>query len=147
MRRASLERLRALSTRKSRNPWPSPCDFESTAPEPRSISVGMRFEALVQTSEAVRQTRSRLQKLEHLARCIGELGRTALGAEADAAGSAGPGAPRDPAALRSALAGVAYLAGDLPDGRIGLGPSAIYKNPPGSAQSVAVLTVAEVDRR
>ena len=93
----------------------------------------MRFADLVATSEAVKSTRSRQQKLEHLAACIG-----ALVAEGPAAQAAG--APRSMARI-----GVAYLTGELPQGRIGLGPAAVYKNPPVSAPETSSLSLADVD--
>jgi DNA ligase-1 len=96
----------------------------------------MLFEALVQASEAVKQTRSRLAKLEHLARLIGELGSVDLGTPD---GELTPGG-------RTLMAGVAYLAGELPQGRIGLGPAAVFKNPPAAAAEVASLGVEDVQR-
>jgi DNA ligase 1 len=93
------------------------------------------FERLVHASEAVKQTRSRSQKVEHLAACIAELSAGASG-DGDAALS-----PE-----RHLEAGVAYLAGELLQGRVGLGPAAVFKNPPSAAQSEAVLLVSEVDR-
>lgn len=94
----------------------------------------MLFEVLVQATEHVRQTRSRLAKLEHLSRCVAELARAEPGqSDADRA--------------RTVLAGVAYVAGELPRGRIGLGPAAIFGNPPASAAERGALTVLDVDRR
>jgi DNA ligase-1 len=87
----------------------------------------MRFEKLVAASDTVKQTRSRQKKVELLAACILELG-------------ADEGA--EPASL---LVGVAYLAGELPQGRIGLGPSAVFKNPPASAREQGELSVLDVD--
>jgi DNA ligase-1 len=87
----------------------------------------------VATSEAVKSTRSRQQKVEHLAACI-----RALIAEGTAASAAG--APRSMARI-----GVAYLTGELPQGRIGLGPAAVFKNPPGSALETSTLSLADVD--
>jgi DNA ligase-1 len=93
----------------------------------------VRFAELVATSEAVKATRSRQQKVEHLAACI-----RALVAEGPAAAAAG--------ARRSmARIGVAYLTGELPQGRIGLGPSAVFKNPPSSALETSSLSLADVD--
>lgn len=89
----------------------------------------MRFAELVATSEAVKSTRSRQQKVEHLASCI-----RGLLAESPAA------APRSMAGI-----GVAYLTGELPQGRIGLGPSAVFKNPPTSALETSTLSLADVD--
>jgi ATP-dependent DNA ligase I len=100
---------------------------------PRSALV--RFADLVATSEAVKSTRSRQQKVEHLAACIG-----ALVAESAAAAAPGAVAPRSLARV-----GVAYLTGELPQGRIGLGPAAVFKNPPASALEASVLSLGEVD--
>jgi DNA ligase-1 len=118
------------------------------------------FERLVQASEAVKQTRSRSQKVQHLAECIATLSSEAGGAmeqaimpgqpplqaaavELDESSlQPGPGQGRD---WRHLEAGVAYLAGELPQGRIGLGPAAVLKNPPASAQSTASLRVSDVD--
>jgi DNA ligase 1 len=86
----------------------------------------MRFEKLVAASEAVKQTRSRQRKVELLSACITELG-SEEGAE--------------PTSL---LVGVAYLAGELPQGRIGLGPSAVFKNPPASAREQGELSVSDL---
>ena len=96
----------------------------------------MLFENLVQASEAVKHTRSRQQKLEHLARCIEQLNSQASSIEA------APDLKPD----RSLEVGVAYLAGELPQGRIGLGPSAVFKQAPSAARETAVLHVADVDR-
>jgi DNA ligase-1 len=41
---------------------------------------------------------------------------------------------------------VAYLSGELPQGRPGLGPSALHKAQPDTAASAATLTLADVDR-
>ncbi len=99
----------------------------------------MLFEALVSASEAVKQTRSRQKKVEHLAACIGQL-------FSDAASSGAPAlAPAGEVGARQLEVGVAYLAGELPQGRIGLGPAAVFKHPPGAAQAHAVLSVSDVD--
>src|SRR5688572_8267507 len=87
----------------------------------------MRFEKLVAASEAVKQTRSRQRKVELLAACVAEL------------------ASEEGAGPTSLLVGVAYLAGELPQGRIGLGPSAVFKNPPTSAREQGELSVLDVD--
>jgi DNA ligase-1 len=87
----------------------------------------MRFEKLVAASEAVKQTRSRQRKVELLAACVAEL------------------ASEEGAEPTSLLVGVAYLAGELPQGRIGLGPSAVFKNPPASAREQGELGVLDVD--
>lgn len=80
----------------------------------------MRFEALALTSEAIKRTRSKSAKIERLAECIRGLGA-------------------------SVGVGVAYLAGQLPQGRIGLGPAAVFSAPNGRAAAVATLEVSEVD--
>jgi DNA ligase-1 len=107
--------------------------------------VGLKFEKLVAASEAVRQTRSRQQKVEHLAACIAELG--AEPAPENALLLPAPASDIPPAAQRTSLMiGVAYLAGELPQGRVGLGPAAVFANPPAAAREVGELSVLEVDR-
>jgi len=93
----------------------------------------VRFAELVATSEAVKSTRSRQQKVEHLAACIRAL-------VAESPGAAAAGAPRSPARV-----GVAYLTGELPQGRIGLGPKAVLENPPSTALDSSSLSLADVD--
>jgi DNA ligase-1 len=105
----------------------------------------MRFEELVHSSEAVKQTRSRQQKVEHLAACIAALAaepELRLSAAAEALLSPAPAAPPARSSLR---VGVAYLSGELPQGRVGLGPSAVFNNPPASARDSGLLSVADVD--
>ena len=105
----------------------------------------MKFEKLVAASEAVKQTRSRQQKVEHLAACIGELG--AEPPPESAAALPAPASEIPPAPERtSAMVGVAYLAGELPQGRVGLGPAAVFANPPASARETGELSVMDVDR-
>lgn len=87
----------------------------------------MQFEKLVHASLEVKQTRSRLRKVEALAACIAAL-------FGDGQGGA------------SLEAGVAFLAGELLRGRIGLGPSAVYGQALPPAQAVAQLAVADVAR-
>jgi DNA ligase-1 len=82
----------------------------------------MLFQALAQTSDAIKQTRARTQKVERLAECIRGLGLEAVGV------------------------GVAYLAGQLPQGRIGLGPAAVFASRGGPAAAEATLSVLDVDR-
>lgn len=82
----------------------------------------MLLDLVVSASEAVRQTRSRQRKVEHLAECIARLEGAALGI------------------------GVAYLAGDLPQGRIGIGPALIFRNPPRGASDAPRLDLLSVDR-
>lgn len=104
----------------------------------------MKFEKLVAASEAVRQTRSRQRKVEHLAACIAELG--AEPPPEAAAVLPAPASDIPPAPERTSLmVGVAYLAGELPQGRVGLGPAAVFANPPASAVEVGELSVMEVD--
>jgi DNA ligase-1 len=88
----------------------------------------MLFEKLVLASEAVRGTQSRLRKVEELASVIEQL-FSPDGAEP-------PGQHLED--------GVACLTGELPSGRIGLGPAQVFKHAPASAQSQAVLSIAEV---
>jgi DNA ligase-1 len=94
------------------------------------------FETLVQASEAVKQTRSRQQKVEHLAACIEGL-RAPDPEHAQGSSAAHPD--------RGLEVGVAYLTGELPQGRIGLGPSLVHKNPPSAARETGVLRVRDVD--
>jgi DNA ligase 1 len=110
----------------------------------------MRFEELVRTWEAVKQTRSRQQKVEHLAACIGALGGEPAASVSSAAQELmspeqAPSAPVARPARSSLRVGVAYLAGELPQGRIGLGPAAVFKNPPTSAREEGLLSVTDVD--
>ncbi|HEY0706154.1 MAG TPA: ATP-dependent DNA ligase, partial [Polyangia bacterium] len=77
---------------------------------------------LVDTSKRVGATRSRLEKVAHLSAFLHQL----------------VGSPEF-------LIGVAYLGGDLPQGRIGLGP-ALFRDLRAGAASEASLTLAEVDR-
>jgi len=87
----------------------------------------MKFEKLVQASLEVKQTRSRLRKVEVLAACIEAL-------FGDGQGGA------------SLEAGVAFLAGELLRGRIGLGPSAVYGQVLPPPVGVAELEVGDVER-
>jgi DNA ligase-1 len=82
----------------------------------------MLFQALALTSDAIKQTRARTQKIERLAACIRGLGLEAVGV------------------------GVAYLAGQLPQGRIGLGPAAVFASRGGPAAAEPTLSVSDVDR-
>ncbi|MEL6340555.1 MAG: ATP-dependent DNA ligase [Myxococcota bacterium] len=77
---------------------------------------------LVAASRAVSATRSRLKKIEALARCVGEM--------------------RD----SERRLGVSYLAGVLPQGKIGLGYSTLSKNKPSTAANEPELQLLEVDR-
>lgn len=104
----------------------------------------MKFERLVAASESVRQTRSRQQKVEHLAGCIAELG--AEPPPESALVLPVPASEMPPAPQRTSLmVGVAYLAGELAQGRVGLGPAAVFAHPPASAREAGELSVMEVD--
>jgi len=104
----------------------------------------VKFEQLVAASEAVKQTRSRQQKVEHLAACIGELG--AEPGPASAVLLPPPASDIPPAPERTSLVvGVAYLAGELPQGKVGLGPAAVFANPPAAAREAGELSVMDVD--
>lgn len=83
----------------------------------------MLFQSLVQASLAVQQTRSRLRKIEALASCI-------AGAHQDGG--------------EALEAGVAFLAGELPRGRIGLGPATVFGEPLPAPSAVAQLSLADV---
>ncbi len=71
----------------------------------------MRLAELVATSRAVADTPKRTYKIERLAACIGAL------------------APDERAI------GASYLAGELPQGKIGLGPASIYSSASGAADA------------
>ncbi len=88
----------------------------------------MLFEKLVLASEAVRGTLSRLRKVEELTSLIEQL--------FNSGGAEPPGQHLED--------GVACLAGELPSGRIGLGPAQVFKHAPVSAQTEAVLSIADV---
>src|SRR4051794_14247333 len=103
----------------------------------------VRFEALVAASEAVKQTRSRQQKVELLAACIAEMAAERPPDVVAVPGLVSGEAPRPQ--HTSLRVGVAYLAGDLPQGRIGLGPSAVFKNLPSSAREAGSLLLTDVD--
>src|SRR5688572_6347258 len=111
----------------------------------------MRFEELVRTSEAVKQTRSRQQKVEHLAACIAALAAepapvvTPAAQELTRPGQGSLGVIDSPSGRSSLHVGVAYLSGELPQGRVGLGPSAVFKSPPAAAREQGLLTVTDVD--
>jgi DNA ligase 1 len=83
----------------------------------------MLFQNLVQASAEVQQTRSRLRKVQALALCI--------------AGSHQDGG-------EALEASVAFLAGELPRGRIGLGPATVFGEPLPPAQVASVLSIADV---
>jgi DNA ligase-1 len=88
----------------------------------------MRFADLVETSLRVGQTRSRLDKVEQLADFV----RRLIAADG-----------RDPNDL---TIGVAYLCGDLPQGRIGVGYALLGRLRAAGAAAAATLTLAEIDR-
>ena len=87
----------------------------------RIFSGEMLFAEIVQTSRSVAATRARLQKIAHLAECM----RGLAPAEREA--------------------GVAFLTGELRQGRIGLGYAAVRDAMPGSAAPSPRLAVAAVD--
>ena len=75
---------------------------------------------LVATSQRVAATRSRLEKIGHLTECLRAL---------------------EPHEIEI---GVAYLVGELPQGRIGLGMAALQRSMPAAASARASLTLARV---
>ena len=83
----------------------------------------MKLHALVDASAAVAATRSRKKKIAHLADVLRAL----------------------PAPLRGV--GASYLAGELPQGRIGLGWATFRDLDPGAPASAATLALAEVHAR
>ncbi|MFO7962788.1 MAG: ATP-dependent DNA ligase [Desulfobacterales bacterium] len=76
---------------------------------------------LAKTSEQIRKTSGRLEKIEMLANCLRRLSIDELDL------------------------GIAYLSGVLPQGRIGLGPSAVRNAYPKSAADQPTITLVEVD--
>ncbi len=84
----------------------------------------MQFQTLVEAAERVRATRSRLQKLEALVPLL-----------------------RAAAADDSLALAVAYLAGEVPQGKLGVGPAALRSlaTPEPSAADGAELALAAVD--
>jgi len=83
----------------------------------------MRLDELARTSERVEASRARNQKVALLAACVSELAPSEI------------------------ELGVAYLAGELPQGRIGIGYAALRAATPGPSAAQATLTLAEVDQR
>jgi DNA ligase-1 len=81
----------------------------------------MLFADIVDTSRQVSGTRSRLAKVEHLARCLRRL----------------PPQERE--------AGVCYLSGATRQGRVGIGGAALRAAMPATAASTPRLQIAEVD--
>jgi DNA ligase-1 len=82
----------------------------------------MQLADLVQTSQQVAQTRSRLDKISQLADFV----RRLIGSS-------------------ELSVGVAYLGGDLPQGRIGVGYALLGRLRAAGAAAVATLSLAEVD--
>ncbi|MDJ0892154.1 MAG: ATP-dependent DNA ligase [Gammaproteobacteria bacterium] len=80
----------------------------------------MLFSVIVDTSANVAQTRSRKAKTGYLAACLRQLPRAELGI------------------------GTAYLAGHLPQGRIGIGPSTVSRSLPDTAAPTPQLSLAHV---
>jgi DNA ligase-1 len=94
------------------------------SPRPKTIveiRQTMLLLHIVRTSQRVAATRSRLAKVDHLAECLKAL------------------APEE------REAGVCYLSGLLPQGRIGIGGAALRAAMPGTAASAPRLGIAEVD--
>jgi DNA ligase 1 len=81
----------------------------------------MRLAEIVATSRSVRETGARLEKIRHLAACLRRVG---------------------PDGIEIA---VALLAGELRQGRIGLGPATLREAIPPSAAPAPELTIADVD--
>ena len=81
----------------------------------------MRLAEIVSTSRSVRETSARLDKIRHLAACLGRV---------------------EPDEIEIA---VALLSGELRQGRIGLGPATLREAMPSSAAPSPELTIAEVD--
>jgi DNA ligase-1 len=82
----------------------------------------MQLAELANTSQRVAQTRSRLEKIGRLAELLTHL-------RAD-----------------EVLPGASYLMGELPQGRIGLGPAAVRGAQPAGVAAEATLELVEVDR-
>lgn len=83
--------------------------------------MSLQLGTLVETSRRVAATASRLEKVEHLVRCL----RACAADEIPVA--------------------VAYLSGDLPQGRIGMGYASIRAAVPDAGAEAASLTLAELD--
>ncbi|MEE9253686.1 MAG: ATP-dependent DNA ligase [Pseudomonadales bacterium] len=83
----------------------------------------MRLSEIVQTSQDVSRTRAKLRKIERIAQCLRQL------------------APQE------ILIGASYLTGNLPQGRIGLGPSILWKVLEGVAPAARpCLSLEDADR-
>jgi DNA ligase-1 len=82
----------------------------------------MRLAEIASTSQRVAQTRSRLEKIGRLAELLGRL------------------------RAEEVLPGASYLMGELPQGRIGLGPAAVHSARPGAVAAQDSLELVEVDR-
>jgi DNA ligase-1 len=76
---------------------------------------------IVSTSQRVSRTRSRLQKIDQLATCLRLLAPSEI------------------------QIGAAYLAGDLPQGRMGIGPALLKGAMPDQASAKPSLTLEHVD--
>jgi DNA ligase-1 len=84
----------------------------------------LRLSDLVETSRRVGATRSRGEKVAHLAECVRRLAES-------------------PALV---AVGVPYLAGELPQGRIGVGYALLSELRAGAAAAESTLVLEEVDR-
>ncbi len=76
----------------------------------------------VDTSARVARTRSRTEKIGHLASCLQQIPHAEL------------------------ATGSAYLAGYLPQGRIGIGPSILRRSLPETAATAPELSLSQVDQ-
>ncbi|MBI4541108.1 MAG: ATP-dependent DNA ligase [Gemmatimonadetes bacterium] len=83
--------------------------------------MNVALDEIVETSRRVAATMSRLEKIEHLAGCL----RRCAGEEVPVA--------------------VAYLSGELPQGRIGIGYATIHEAVADAAAGAPLLTLVEVD--
>jgi DNA ligase 1 len=82
----------------------------------------MRLMDIVETSREVAATPARLEKVARLAACLRRLGRELVGT------------------------GVAYLAGDVPQGKLGIGYAAVRDRAAAAGAAEPTLTLDEVDR-
>jgi DNA ligase-1 len=82
----------------------------------------MLLSEVAETSERVGGTRSRLKKISLLAHCLGRLSDAEI------------------------EIGVAYLSGELRQGRVGVGPALVYSLPDGNDAEHPTLSLAETDR-
>jgi len=93
----------------------------TSSPWPSHAAPTMQLAEIVRTHAALSATRSRKAKAQHLARCLGLL------------------------AVAEVRIGVSYLSGELPQGRIGLGP-ALISGTQVPAAPAAALSILDVDR-